>query len=208
MDENLNSPSQKNQNPEMLTTSPQKKKLNKRFVSEIIGVVLIVLLAVSSIGSVSQEDYNELQTKYDDLADDYSNLQNRLKDTEFKLETTSTSLDSVTAEYTAFQEKMRPFADLSDEEINTIVTEMEEKAAEEEAARLQAEQAAAQQEAQAAIEAQAAAQPQQPQGEMVWIPQTGSKYHSNSSCSGMKNPTQVTISEAQNRGYEACKKCY
>lgn len=53
--------------------------------------------------------------------------------------------------------------------------------------------------------AQAAAQPQEP---MVWIPASGSKYHSNSSCSGMNNPTQVTLSEAQNMGYEPCKRCY
>ena len=48
----------------------------------------------------------------------------------------------------------------------------------------------------------------QPQEQMVWIPESGSKYHSNSSCSGMNNPTQVTISEAKAAGYTACKKCY
>lgn len=45
-------------------------------------------------------------------------------------------------------------------------------------------------------------------GEMVWIPKSGSKYHSNSGCSNMKNPTQVTKEEAESRGYEPCKKCY
>jgi len=45
-------------------------------------------------------------------------------------------------------------------------------------------------------------------GSMVWIPKTGSKYHNNSGCSNMKNPSQVTIEEAQRRGYEPCKKCY
>lgn len=44
--------------------------------------------------------------------------------------------------------------------------------------------------------------------EMVWIPQSGSKYHSRSSCSNMKNPTQVTKSQAENSGYEPCKKCH
>jgi len=43
---------------------------------------------------------------------------------------------------------------------------------------------------------------------MVWIPTNGGKkYHSNSGCSGMKNPVQVTISEAISRGFDACKKC-
>ena len=43
---------------------------------------------------------------------------------------------------------------------------------------------------------------------MVWIPKSGSKYHSYSGCSNMKNPSQVTISQAQARGYSPCKKCW
>lgn len=79
-----------------------------------------------------------------------------------------------------------------------------EQEADEQAA---AEQAAAEQE-QAQQEEQVSQEQQQPQEQMVWIPQSGSKYHSNPSCSGMNNPTQVTLSEAQNMGYEPCKKCY
>lgn len=43
---------------------------------------------------------------------------------------------------------------------------------------------------------------------MVWIPKTGTKYHSRSGCSNMKNPSQVTKEEAVRMGYEPCKKCY
>ena len=43
---------------------------------------------------------------------------------------------------------------------------------------------------------------------MVWIPASGSKYHSNSFCSNMKNPSKVTKSYAIDMGYTACKKCY
>ena len=42
----------------------------------------------------------------------------------------------------------------------------------------------------------------------VWIPNSGSKYHSSPSCSNMKNPRQVPISQAISMGYEPCKKCY
>lgn len=45
-------------------------------------------------------------------------------------------------------------------------------------------------------------------GDMVWIPNSGSKYHSRSGCSNMKNPQQVTKQEAENEGYEPCKKCW
>lgn len=43
---------------------------------------------------------------------------------------------------------------------------------------------------------------------LVWIPQNGKKYHSNSGCSNMKNPSQVTQSTAEAQGYTPCKKCY
>lgn len=42
----------------------------------------------------------------------------------------------------------------------------------------------------------------------VWIPQSGSKYHRTASCSGMKNPSEVSKSQAISWGYEPCKKCY
>lgn len=45
-------------------------------------------------------------------------------------------------------------------------------------------------------------------GAMVWIPKSGSKYHSDPDCSGMNDPTQVTQAEAERRGYEPCKRCY
>ena len=44
--------------------------------------------------------------------------------------------------------------------------------------------------------------------QMVWIPNSGSKYHSKSSCSNMKNPSQVSISTAKSLGFTACKKCW
>lgn len=43
---------------------------------------------------------------------------------------------------------------------------------------------------------------------MVWIPKTGSKYHSRANCCGMKNPKQVTKSEAQTQGYTPCSNCH
>lgn len=43
---------------------------------------------------------------------------------------------------------------------------------------------------------------------MVWIPQSGSKYHRKSTCSNMTNPSQVTLSNAIAWGYTACGRCY
>ena len=97
---------------------------------------------------------------------------------------------------------------------------IEEQKAQEEAQRqaeLQAqEEARKEAEAQAAAEAQrqAAAQSEssssytEATAGQVYIPQNGSKYHSNPNCSNMKNPTAISLSEAQARGYQPCKKCY
>lgn len=43
---------------------------------------------------------------------------------------------------------------------------------------------------------------------MVWIPNSGAKYHSHSSCSNMKNPSKVTKSYAESCGYTPCQKCH
>ena len=105
---------------------------------------------------------------------------------------------------------------------NTITITVEDKAslaekkaqekAEAEAAKKAVEEAAKKAEEER-IAAEAAAQEssqanQVPQEQMVWIPQSGSKYHSNPSCSGMNNPQQVTLSEAESMGFAPCKKCY
>lgn len=51
-------------------------------------------------------------------------------------------------------------------------------------------------------------QQQEEQQTYVYIPQTGSKYHNNPSCSNMNNPSHVTIDEALNMGFQPCKRCY
>ena len=51
-------------------------------------------------------------------------------------------------------------------------------------------------------------QPQTEPGERrVWLPSSGTKYHSNKNCSGMNAIRQVTVDEALALGYEPCSKC-
>lgn len=45
-------------------------------------------------------------------------------------------------------------------------------------------------------------------GDVVWVSQSGTKYHRTPSCSGMKNPKELTLSQAQSKGYTPCKRCY
>lgn len=175
------------------------------------SMILMLLLIGSLSGKVSKEDYDSLksdygtlQSKYESLEEEYDSLQSVYDTTVSDFESTQTSLDETRSAYEEYQERMLPFDSLTDDELNTVASRitqtLEEKQAEE-AAKAQAA-------AQAQAEAEALAAQQQTQESTVWIPRTGSKYHSNASCSNMKNPSQVTISQAQASGYEPCKKCY
>ena len=44
--------------------------------------------------------------------------------------------------------------------------------------------------------------------EMVWVSSSGTKYHSKSTCSGMKSPSQISLEDAKNQGYTSCQRCH
>ncbi len=50
--------------------------------------------------------------------------------------------------------------------------------------------------------------PEIPVSGEVWIPKSGKKYHSDPTCSNMKNPTKVTVQEATSRGFTPCSRCW
>lgn len=64
----------------------------------------------------------------------------------------------------------------------------------------------------AAPSSEAASEPpaeSEAQAVMVWIPtHGGTKYHSKATCSGMEDPEQVTLEEAQALGFTPCGRCY
>lgn len=41
----------------------------------------------------------------------------------------------------------------------------------------------------------------------VFISGSGTRYHANETCSNMVNPTEITLIEAKDQGYTACKRC-
>lgn len=44
--------------------------------------------------------------------------------------------------------------------------------------------------------------------EMVWVPSTGTKYHSKPTCCNMISPRQIPLEDAKNQGYAECKICH
>ncbi len=45
-------------------------------------------------------------------------------------------------------------------------------------------------------------------GGSVWIPVSGKKYHTHSGCSGMKNPSEVSLEEAEALDFTPCSRCW
>lgn len=45
-------------------------------------------------------------------------------------------------------------------------------------------------------------------GDIVYVTKSGSKYHSKETCSSMKEPLEMTLSEAEEEGYEPCGRCH
>lgn len=179
----------------------------KNIHKSLIFVLLLLLAACSS--GISEKDYSALQQEYAALQEENADLKSRLEDAEQRnsellLETERTAA--------ALAEAQRAQADA--------------EAALEDARQAQAD-------AEAALEkskTQTASQPasgtssssgsssnsntkssssssSQEAGTMVWVSKTGKKYHSSSSCSNMKNPSQVSLSAAQSRGLTPCSKC-
>lgn len=106
-------------------------------------------------------------------------------------------------------------ADVTSKKIKVTVEDKKaiaeaKKKAEEEKKR-KAEEAKKKEQARIAAEkkkAEEAAKATEESEEMVWVSNTGSKYHSNPNCSNMRNPIKETLSDAKSRGLSPCSKCY
>ena len=95
---------------------------------------------------------------------------------------------------------------LAEKEAEEKAAEAQKQAEEEATAQAAAEQA---EQERIAAETAAAQTAEQPQEQMVWISESGTKYHSKPNC-GRMNPdkaTQIPLSEAQ-KHYEPCSKCF
>lgn len=125
----------------------QKKKMNTRTIVEVIVGAIALLVIIISMGRPSQEQYDNLQQQCNDLTS--------------KLETANASLESITNEYSAYKNKMSKFDNLSDEEIEALISKVDEIVAEQKAKEEEAKKAAEAEAAEAAAAAEAEAAKQQ-----------------------------------------------
>lgn len=129
------------------------------------------------------EELNTKKKELDTAVEERDNLKNEL--------------ESLNAEYSGYKQQQLA----KEEEMQTV-----EQAANE--AEVQAVESVEPVTAEASSEAPTSTTDDTQNEQMVYIPRTGSKYHSSSSCSRMKNPSYVSISSAIGQGYDKCSKCF
>lgn len=120
-----------------------KKKL--RLGLEIAGGVLLLIMIFSSSGKVSREEYDNMEAKFNSKSS--------------KLAETTNSLRKTKAEYSSYKKKMSKFDNLTDEQVDALIAEVDKITAEKKAAEdAAAEAAAAEKAAAEEAAAQAAAE--------------------------------------------------
>lgn len=153
-----------------------------------ILLVLLCIFLTSCSSGVPQKDYDALEAEYSSLQEEYDALRSQY--------------DDIQSQYTDLQASYEQ-AEQEIETLTAAAAEAEARLAEEQQARQAAEQAqqdaelAAQQAAKtttasSSSTASSGSGSSASQSAMVWVSKTGSKYHSSSSCSNMKNPSQIS----------------
>jgi len=185
-----------------------------------IAICLIVSLGIGISGGVS----NMPKAEYSNLVVQKEQLDNKIVALDRQLEESKRQVDELKVKKEEADRLAREEAERKAKEEAKAKAEAERKA-KEEAERIAKEEA----DRLAREEAERIAQEQQnsnnyvssgnnggsiqgetPIGTMVWLSETGSKYHSINNC-GRMNPSkarQVTLESAQSRGFGACSKCY
>ena len=191
--------------------------LRNKILVAVTACLVICILAMS--GTVSSavderdlmsnqlqeqtEQYDELQSNYDDLSAKFDELQSNYNDLETELtnyQDQQETIDSLNAQLIDLQEKY-----------DTLAAENEE---------LKAEVAQPENSSGGGgtgsgggilyIPGSSSESSNDSVGGMVWLSETGSKYHSIPDCGNM-NPNkarQVSRSSAEAQGYDACSKCW
>ena len=101
------------------TSTPVPSSKKKRNIPAIVASVIAFLAIVSSISKPSPDSYQALQEKYNKLKKDYTSQEE--------------SLELVTNQYDSYKNQMSAFDDLSDEEIDALVSKADEILAEKQA---------------------------------------------------------------------------
>lgn len=171
----------------------------------LIICMVFGMISVTGCGSTAATDNNG--TNVSTAASVTTEAQSKASDEDKQIDDKKAELESIQAQIDEAKRQAEEAASIQASKAVEEASSREQELRESQAAEIQS---SAQASAAQAIQ-QYSQQEQQPvadDSDMVWIPKSGKKYHSNPSCSNMKSPSQVTIDTAQARGYTPCSKCY
>lgn len=190
-------------------------KTTPKYIPAIIAgaLVVVLMIAVPSVSSNNDAKSNEpTQNAVEAAAVTDLNSAPEIQPEEtqpLETEATAPSTDAV-PELTAPSEETQPTEPEQTSQPETQPAELVQEETQETIPQETQEetQAVTQQKAPPETQPETEAPVAASSGTMVWIPESGSKYHSSPTCSGMENPTQVTLEQAIAWGYEPCKRCH
>lgn len=197
---------------------PVKKKRKKISISMILCIVFLITTGIfwsnseqnaKSYAAV-QKQYDKLKSEQDSLSKEVSYYKEQYEAIEQQLDKQKTDLENLKDENS---EKQKQIDDLKNKNsdlkkrVNTLKSEKKKLKTENASLKTKAEEASSNSDESSGggmlIHSDS-------QGSMVWLSETGSKYHSIPDC-GRMNPNkarQVSESEAESEGYGRCSKCF
>lgn len=202
------------------------KKLSIKLNKKVIYLGFIVLIAITLFAGISllstrnlmnnleervaslESDNSDYREENDDLKEKYDRLNEELEKSKSSINSLRKTNTDLTNELDKYKDQQKTIDSLNEK----IASLEEEKQSYKDYVQVLEAQLAqnAQQVYNASSSSSANNNSTTPIGAMVWISATGEKYHNKPNC-GRMNPNtarQISRSDAEARGYSACKNCF
>ena len=189
---------------------PVKKKRKKISISMILCVVFLITTGIFwSNSEENSKSYAAVQKQYDELKSKYDSVEKQFNAQEDEIETLKNENSEQQDQIESLEDKN---SDLK-EKVNTLRSEKKKLKTENASLKTKAEKASSTNSGSRGgmpVSNYSSDSSSDSEETMVWLSETGSKYHSIPDC-GRMNPDkarQVTESDAESMGYGRCHNCF
>ena len=188
---------------------PVKKKRKKISISMILCVVFLITTGIFwSNSEENSKSYAAVQKQYDELKSKYDSVKKQFNAQEDEIETLKNENSEKQDQIESLEDKN---SDLK-EKVNTLRSEKKKLKTENASLKTKAEKTSSISSSHGGmpVSSYSSDSSSDSEGTMVWLSETGSKYHSIPDC-GRMNPDkarQVTESDAESMRYGRCHNCF
>lgn len=192
---------------------PVRKKRKKISISMILCVVFLITTGIFwSNSEENSKSYAAVQKQYDELKSKYDSVEKQFNAQEDEIETLKNENSEKQDQIESLEDKN---SDLK-EKVNTLRSEKKKLKTENASLKTKAEKTSSISSSNSSshggmpVSSYSSDSSSDSEETMVWLSETGSKYHSIPDC-GRMNPDkarQVTESDAESMGYGRCHNCF